>query len=94
MSDFYFELQMTSVERIVQYTDLEQEAPGHVESDEALPQQWPRSGQITFDHVMVSYLKDGNYALNDICLTIQAGEKVSMMSQESTGGLHLIHVHL
>ena len=73
---------MTSVARILPYTELEQEAPAHIEGDEPLPELWPRSGQITFDHVTVSYSKDVQYALKDICFTIQAGEKVSMVAME------------
>jgi len=67
---------MVSVDRIIEYTELEQEAPSHIERDVPLPEHWPDSGQITFSHVSVSYFKDGHLALNDISLEIQAGEKV------------------
>ena len=78
------EFQMASVERIVLYTELEQEAPAHTEDQKPLPEPWPHRGQITFDHVTVSYSKDDHYALNDICLIIPEGQKVSTVELETT----------
>lgn len=66
---------MTSVERILQYTDLEQEAPAHVDESH-IPPDWPSRGELTFDHTSLSYFEDGDSALRDICISIKSGEKV------------------
>ena len=65
---------MTSVERILQYTQLEQEAPEHTSI--CLPPGWPTSGRLTMGHVTMAYDKDSRPALNNIFLDIKAEEKV------------------
>lgn len=65
---------MTSVERILQYTNLEQEAPEHITS-KALPPDWPSRGHMTFDHMTLTY-GGGIPALKDLTLSIKAAEKV------------------
>ncbi len=66
---------MTSVERILQYTKLEQEAPAH-RDDLDIPPSWPSRGAITFDHTTLSYFEDGDLALKDVCISIKSREKV------------------
>ncbi|KAJ8012698.1 hypothetical protein DPEC_G00045590 [Dallia pectoralis] len=52
---------MTSVERVVEYTELESEALW--ETDKRPPPDWPRHGLITFDRVNFSYSVDGPVVL-------------------------------
>ena len=66
---------MTSVERILQYTDLDQEAPAHYD-DVQVPPDWPNEGAITFQHVTLQYLQDTLPALCNVDFTIRGGEKV------------------
>lgn len=48
--------QMTSVERIIQYTDLPKEGP--IESLNPPPETWPLSGRIDWKNVSMSYKND------------------------------------
>ncbi|TMS11593.1 Multidrug resistance-associated protein 4 [Larimichthys crocea] len=48
---------MTSVERVVEYTELESEAPW--ETQKRPPPDWPSKGLVTFDRVNFSYSGDG-----------------------------------
>lgn len=66
---------MTSVERILQYANLEQEAPEHIKS-KALPPDWPSRGDVTFDHMTLTYGGGGIPALKDLTMSIKAAEKV------------------
>ena len=66
---------MTSVERIQQYKNLDQEAPEH--TDLEVPAGWPCKGEIDFDHVHLAYTDNGPRVLNDICIQIKGGQKVS-----------------
>ena len=62
---------MTSVERVVEYAELESEAPW--ETDKQLPHDWPRRGSITFDRVAFSYSATEPLVLKNLtcCLHIQ-----------------------
>lgn len=66
--------QMTSVERVVEYTELKSEAPW--ETEKRPPPDWPNRGLLTFDHVNFSYSPDGPLVLKDISATFQPSEKV------------------
>ncbi|XP_037617959.1 multidrug resistance-associated protein 4-like [Sebastes umbrosus] len=48
---------MMSVERVVEYTELESEA--HWETQKRPPPDWPSKGPVTFDRVSFSYGGDG-----------------------------------
>ena len=65
---------MTSVERILEYQTLDQEAPEH--TDLPVPPEWPTKGTLCFDHVDVFYTKGKPPALKDISFKIEHGEKV------------------
>uniref|UniRef100_A0A8C3AMH7 Multidrug resistance-associated protein 4 n=1 Tax=Cyclopterus lumpus TaxID=8103 RepID=A0A8C3AMH7_CYCLU len=66
---------MTSVERVVEYTELESEAPW--ETQKQPPPNWPNKGLVTFDQVSFSYSSDGPLVLKGISATFQPNEKVS-----------------
>lgn len=66
--------QMTSVERVVEYTELESEAPW--ETKKRPPPEWPSRGMVTFNRVNFSYSSDGPLVLKDISATFQPSEKV------------------
>ena len=65
---------MVSVERIQNYTRLEQEAPAH--TDQVMPSGWPREGDIFLRHVRLNYREASQPALDDINLAIASNEKV------------------
>uniref|UniRef100_A0A673LQU3 Multidrug resistance-associated protein 4 n=1 Tax=Sinocyclocheilus rhinocerous TaxID=307959 RepID=A0A673LQU3_9TELE len=66
---------MTSVERVVEYTELESEAPW--ETPKRPPPDWPNRGLITFDRVNFSYSSDGPVVLKNISAMFRPREKVS-----------------
>ncbi len=65
---------MTSVERILHYTKLAQEAPDHTSVKP--PPGWPSGGQINFDHLYLSY-STHHMVLKDINIQFNSQEKVS-----------------
>lgn len=65
---------MTSVERVVEYTELKSEAPW--KSQQEPPSDWPSKGQVTFSHVNLSYSPNGPLVLKDISFSFQPSEKV------------------
>ncbi|XP_041940167.1 ATP-binding cassette sub-family C member 4-like isoform X1 [Alosa sapidissima] len=79
---------MTSVERVVEYTELESEAPW--ETQKRPPPEWPQNGHITFDQVNFSYSKDGPLVLKNITATIKPTEKVGIVGRTGAGKSSLV----
>ena len=65
---------MISVERVIEYTDLEEEAPWEYQK-RPLP-SWPHEGVIIFDNVNFSYSLDGPLVLKHLTALIKSKEKV------------------
>ena len=68
--------QMISVERGIEYTDLEKEAPWEYEYRP--PPSWPQSGAIYFSNMNFRYSLDGPLVLKNVGMSIGAREKVSL----------------
>ncbi|KAM9447563.1 ATP-binding cassette sub-family C member 4-like isoform 4-T5 [Salvelinus alpinus] len=79
---------MTSVERVVEYTELESEAPW--ETDKRPPPDWPQHGFITFDQVNFSYYADSPPVLKDITAVFRSREKVGIVGRTGAGKSSLI----
>lgn len=67
-------LQMTSVERVVEYAELESEAPW--ETDVRPPYDWPTRGCITFDRVNFSHGSREPLVLKNLSVVFKPREKV------------------
>ncbi|XP_050553313.1 ATP-binding cassette subfamily C member 4 [Spodoptera frugiperda] len=69
------ENQMTSVERVLEYTKLPQEPALRSAPGKKPPADWPAEGAIIFDNLSLKYAPDGNYVLHKLNLNIQPQEK-------------------
>lgn len=83
---------MTSVERVLEYCELDQEPPSQLSSEHRPPFNWPSHGQITFNDVCMSHSKDPHapLALKHITLTIQPHEKIGIVGRTGAGKSSLI----
>uniref|UniRef100_A0AAR2KQA3 Cystic fibrosis transmembrane conductance regulator n=1 Tax=Pygocentrus nattereri TaxID=42514 RepID=A0AAR2KQA3_PYGNA len=79
---------MTSVERVVEYTELESEAPW--ETQKRPPPEWPSQGMITFDRVNFSYSSDGPVVLKNMTAMFRPKEKVGIVGRTGAGKSSLI----
>ncbi|XP_064825804.1 ATP-binding cassette sub-family C member 4-like isoform X1 [Oncorhynchus masou masou] len=79
---------MTSVERVVEYTELESEAPW--ETQKRPPPEWPSQGLITFDRVSFSYSSDGPVVLKDMKAMFRPKEKVGIVGRTGAGKSSLV----
>lgn len=68
--------QMTSVERIMQYTKLDKEGPFESAPTKKPHRDWPQFGQIIFENLKLFYVLTEPPVLNNLNITIRAGEKV------------------
>lgn len=74
---------MTSVERIVEYTDLPSEPLkiGNIKPDK----NWPSLGEITFNNVSLHYDSYLPPVLKDLSLTIKPAEKIGIVGRTGAG---------
>ncbi|XP_056287089.1 ATP-binding cassette sub-family C member 4-like isoform X2 [Pseudoliparis swirei] len=79
---------MTSVERVVEYTELESEAPW--ETQKRPPPDWPNKGLVTFDRVSFSYSSEGPLVLKDITAMFRPKEKVGIVGRTGAGKSSLV----
>lgn len=70
------ENQMTSVERVIEYTKLPSERSLETKSEvlKSLPENWASRGVINFKNVSVKYSDDGDFVLRNLSFTVN--EKV------------------
>ena len=72
----YFISQMTSVERVLEYSKLPSEASLQTAEDNKMDQSWPKYGEITAENLCLKYEGSDNLSLDNITFSINAGEKV------------------
>lgn len=80
--------QMTSVERILEYTKLKQEpSNGYTPA-----KKWPSTGTLEYRNVNVRYQEDGGgpLVLKDINFVLKAGWKVGIVGRTGAGKTSLI----
>ncbi|GAB5566426.1 ATP-binding cassette sub-family C member 4 isoform X2 [Prionailurus iriomotensis] len=79
---------MISVERVIEYTDLEKEAPWEYQNHP--PPTWPQEGMIVFDNVNFTYSLDGPLVLKHVTALIKPREKVGIVGRTGAGKSSLI----
>ncbi|KAM9049321.1 LOW QUALITY PROTEIN: ATP-binding cassette sub-family C member 4-like [Megaptera novaeangliae] len=80
---------MISVERVIEYTDLEKEAPWKY-FFHRLPPAWPHEGKIFFQNINLRYSLDGPLVLKDLTAVINSREKVGIVGRTGAGTSSLI----
>lgn len=85
------ENQMTSVERVVEYSQLEPEATLESTNDQKPPDNnWPQNGSITFDKLSLRYSRNGQNVLKDLNLQIKPCEKIGIVGRTGAGKSSII----
>lgn len=79
----YVETLMTSIERIVEYTNIESEPLNKGRRNP--PADWPNKGEIVFKNVSLSYDKNLPNVLKNISLTIHPAEKIGIVGRTGAG---------
>lgn len=78
--------QLTNVERVLEYTHLENEN----EIDQKPRANWPTTGKINFTKMSLRYQADAQPTLTDLTLEIQSGWKVGIVGRTGAGKSSLI----
>jgi ATP-binding cassette subfamily C (CFTR/MRP) protein 4 len=84
------ESQMTSVERVNEYSHLPPENNLEVSDDKKPSKDWPNKGVIQFDDVSLQYHKDDAPVLKNLCFTINGMEKVGIVGRTGAGKSSMI----
>lgn len=78
---------MTSVERVVEYTEIKQEPN---EEKKGPPRSWPEYGMLEFQSVYLRYATNEPYVLNNLTFKIKPREKVGIVGRTGAGKSSLI----
>ena len=77
---------MTSVERVIEYTELDQESV----VEKKPPISWPQKGKISFKNMYLRYAPEAAPVLKNLNIEIEAGWKVGIVGRTGAGKSSLI----
>ncbi|KZP30958.1 P-loop containing nucleoside triphosphate hydrolase protein [Athelia psychrophila] len=78
-----FEISSSSLERIHEYSIIEQE-PASTEGGQP-PAYWPASGEIRVEGLSARYSADGPKVLHDISFNVRSGERIGVVGRTGSG---------
>ncbi|XP_026808487.1 probable multidrug resistance-associated protein lethal(2)03659 isoform X2 [Rhopalosiphum maidis] len=84
------ENQMTSVERVLEYTNVPQEPALESVPNKKPPEGWPNKGKIIFNKLCMRYNSDSPFILKNISVEIEATEKIGVVGRTGAGKSSLI----
>lgn len=82
---------MTSVERIMEYVDLDAEEEKPIEKQCEVSKLWPTNGAIEFNNVSLKYSENGDDQLKSLNLKIAPGEKISICGRTGAGKSSIVN---
>ncbi|KOC69719.1 putative multidrug resistance-associated protein lethal(2)03659, partial [Habropoda laboriosa] len=84
------ENQITSIERVLEYSNLEEEPFLDSIPEKKPPEEWPAKGLVEFKNVRLKYGPKSTYVLKGINFVIQPKEKVGVVGRTGAGKSSLI----
>ncbi|XP_049854965.1 ATP-binding cassette sub-family C member 4-like [Schistocerca gregaria] len=82
--------QMTSVERVLQYNNIDKEPSFESEPGRKPPPTWPQHGAVRFEGVSLRYAVAEPPVLKNLKFEIEAGQKVGIVGRTGAGKSSLI----
>lgn len=79
---------MTSVERVISYTQMEAE-PGYHTSVQP-PENWPQSGNVQVKNLCLSYYQDAPQVLKDVSFNVNPSESIGIVGRTGAGKSSLV----
>lgn len=81
---------MTSVERVLEYTNIPQESSIESCSDKKPPLKWPSNGQISFINFKLRYEPNSRCVINHLNLNIESIQKIGIVGRTGAGKSSLV----
>lgn len=78
------EVSGVSLDRILEYNNVEQEAAPHIEATEPAS-SWPASGVVKFHDLSARYKPDGPDVLKNLSFTVNGSEKIGIVGRTGSG---------
>lgn len=74
---------MTSVERVIEYENIDPEDEWEAPADQKPPSDWPARGEVSFDKLSLRYFPDpsSNLVLKELEVTIAPLEKIGIVGR-------------
>lgn len=85
------ENQMTSVERVLEYSSLKSEPPLESPPKNKPSKEWPEKGEIKFVHLYLKYNREDPYVLKNLNFVINPQEKVGVVGRTGAGKSSLLY---
>ena len=85
----FLKMTFTSLERMLEFLDVPQEAPFSKSTDETIPQSWPARGAIDFKNLHLRYGPTLDPVLKGINVSIAGGTKVGTVVPQYAQGCDL-----
>lgn len=85
------ESQLTAIERILEYSRLDEEPMIDSKPETKPPDDWPTKGLVKFKDVSLKYNHRGAYILRNISFTITPEEKIGIVGRTGAGKSSLIN---
>ncbi len=83
---------MISTERILEYSRLQPEAPLDSDPSNKPSDEWPKAGKINFNEIKFKYAEGLPYAIRNLTVAVEPGEKIGIMGRTGAGKSSLISV--
>ncbi|XP_011642194.1 probable multidrug resistance-associated protein lethal(2)03659 [Pogonomyrmex barbatus] len=85
------ESQLTSIERIIEYSRLEEEPMIDSKSEAKPPDNWPTKGLVEFKNVSLKYNSQGACILSNVSFVVMPEEKIGIVGRTGAGKSSLIN---
>ncbi|XP_057653043.1 ATP-binding cassette sub-family C member 4-like [Diorhabda carinulata] len=82
--------QLTSVERVLQYTKIDNEGPFETPKEKIPKNVWPIEGRVEFRDVSMKYVEDDPPVLKNLNFSIYPGQKIGIVGRTGAGKSSLI----
>ncbi|CAH0557999.1 unnamed protein product [Brassicogethes aeneus] len=82
--------QLTSVERVLHYTKIDQEGPFETDEHTRPSKSWPDKGDVRFIKLYLKYVESDPPVLKNLNIDIHPGEKIGIVGRTGAGKSSLI----
>ncbi|KAJ8680830.1 hypothetical protein QAD02_016617 [Eretmocerus hayati] len=88
------ESHLTSVERVLEYSELPKEKNLESTPETKVPEKWPENGKITFKNVSLTYERQTMPALKNLDFTVEPNQMIGIVGRTGAGKSSIVNALL